>query len=254
MPLNRVVLFCLAVVLALPLWVPARAGETWYVACDDAFPPYNSVVGGKLSGIDVDLVDAIVRRAGAAPRFDAISWGRVRDRLDRNETDLAFQFIPRPERFANYYMVGPFRTGRTVFVVRRGSNVRYEKYEDLTRYVVGTVKGFSYGAPFDTDAGLRKDDAAGDNRQLIRMLVAGRFDIAIGDERTLAHFIRGENVAAQIETLPRAFNDVPRYIAVPRNRPEIAGRLERALSELRETGVLQAILDQWDKGVPSIQR
>ncbi len=225
---------------------PSRA-ETWSIACDDNFAPYNYFEDKQLVGIDVDLVTALVRQAGADPQFEAMSWNRVREKLDHGQIDAAFQFIGLPERFEKYHMIGPYRTGRTVFAVQRNMAVSFERYDDLQRYVIGVVKGFNYGVPFDTDASLRKDNTAGDNRQLLRMLAAGRVTLAIGDERTLGHVIRQERLQDQITFLPRAFNEIERYIAVPRNRPQIAARLETALAALQVTGELNAILQKWDR-------
>lgn len=239
---------CLALLAILFAWhpLPSRA-ETWSIACDDNFAPYNYFEGKQLIGIDVDLVTALVRQAGAEPRFEPMSWNRVREKLEQGQIDAAFQFIGLPERFEKYHMIGPYRTGRTVFAIQRGNPVRFERYDDLQRYVIGVVKGFHYGVPFDTDASLRKDNTAGDNRQLLRMLAAGRVTLAIGDERTLAQVIRQERLESQIAFLPRAFNEVERYVAVPRNRPQIAARLEAALAALQVTGELNAILQKWDR-------
>ena len=231
--------------LLLPA-APARAAEVWTIACDDAFPPYDYMEDGRLVGLDVDLVDAIVREAGAAPRFEPSSWNRVRDRLDRGDVDAAFQFVGQPERFEKYHMIGPFRIGRTVFAAQRGMTVRYDRYEDLRQYLIGTVRGFGYGHPFDSDPALRKDDTAGDTRQLVRMLAAGRVNLAIGDQKALAHAIRQEKLQVMIDILPQSYSEVPRYIAVPRNRPAVAARMSDAVRRLNGNGTLTAIQRRWD--------
>lgn len=234
----------MAALLALP--APSARAETWTIACDDNFAPYNFFEGKALIGIDVELVTALVLQAGAEPRFEAMAWNRVRDKLERGQVDAAFQFVGLPERFEKYHMVGPYRTGRTVFAIQRNTAASFDRYDDLQRYIIGLVNGFSYGVPFDTDPSLRKDSTAGDNRQLLRMLSAGRVTLAIGDERTLLHIIRKEQLQDQITFLPRAFNEIERYIAVPRNRPQIAARLEKALSDLQVNGRLAEILKRWE--------
>lgn len=234
----------MAALLALP--VPSSRAEIWTIACDDNFAPYNFFEGKSLVGIDIDLVTALVRQAGAEPRFEAMAWNRVREKLERGQVDAAFQFVGLPERFQKYHMIGPYRTGRTVFAVQRNTPASFDRYDDLQRYIIGLVNGFSYGVPFDTDPSLRKDATAGDNRQLLRMLAAGRVTLAIGDERTLLHVLRKEQMQDQITFLPRAFNEIERYIAVPRSRPEIAARLELALAALQVNGELNAILQKWN--------
>jgi polar amino acid transport system substrate-binding protein len=236
----------LTALLALLPAAAARAGEVWVVACDDAFPPYDYLEDGRLVGLDVELVEAIVRKAGAEPRFEPSSWNRVRDRLDRGDIEAAFQFVGNPERFEKYHMIGPFRFGRTVFATQRGATVRYDSYEDLRQYLIGTVRGFTYGRPFDTDPAIRKDDTAGDTRQLVRMLAADRVNLVIGDQKALAHAVRQEKLQVQLEFLPRAYDEVARYIAVPRNRPAVAARMTAAVRQLDGDGTLAAIQRRWD--------
>lgn len=237
----------IAIVAALlALASPLSRAETWSIACDDNFAPYNFFEGKTLTGIDIDLVTALVRKAGAEPRFEPLSWNRVREKLDQGQVDAAFQFIGLPERFEKYHMIGPYRTGRTVFVARHDTPASFERYDDLQRHIIGVVKGFHYGVPFDADTALRKDSTAGDNRQLLRMLSAGRVTLAIGDQRTLTHVMRQEKLQHQLTILPRAFNEIERYIAVPRNRPQVAARLELALAALQADGTLNAILQKWD--------
>ncbi len=234
----------MAALLALP--APSARAEIWTIACDDNFAPYNFFEGKALVGIDIELVTALVRQAGAEPRFEPMAWNRVRDKLERGDVDAAFQFVGLPERFQKYHMIGPYRTGRTVFAVQRNTPVSFDRYDDLQRYIIGLVNGFSYGVPFDTDPSLRKDATAGDNRQLLRMLAAGRVDLIIGDREALMHFARNAGLHAQMQVLQPAFSEVPRYIAVPRSKPEIAARLDKALTDLRRNGGLADILRRWE--------
>lgn len=240
-PLRRVILFLALLAVAHPV-----QAQIWTIACDDNFPPYNHFESDRLTGLDVLLVEALVRNAGAIPRFEAQSWNRVRERLDRDEVEAAFQFIGSPERFEKYHMVGPYRSGATVFAVRRGSAIVFENLEDLKGFRIGLVRGFRYGASFDSHEDLNKDSTAGDNGQLVRMLAAGRIELAIGDSRVLQYHLRSKNLDHEIQFLPRAYSEVSRYIAVPRSKPAVAAKLSQSLNELQQSGLLATIIAQWD--------
>lgn len=235
------------ILVAMVMWAaaPVRA-EVWLIACDENFPPYNYAENGRVIGLDAEIVAAIVRQAGAEPRIEPHPWNRVQQMLERGEVDAAFQFVGRADRFDRYFMIGPHRTGSTVFVARRGQTVAYRELEDLHGLRIGVIQGYTYGAAFDESAFLIKDAAAGNYRQLVRMLAAGRVDLVIGDRETLTYFARLENLREQITVLPKPFAKVPRYIAVPRSKPAIADRMEKALAALRRNGGLAAILARWE--------
>lgn len=224
----------------------AATAEVWRIACDDNFPPYNFIENNKVVGLDAEIVAAMVKQAGAAVQFEPQPWSRVQDMLERGEVDAAFQFVGRPDRFEKYFMIGPHRMGHTVFAARSGSSIPVQDVNALRGYRIGAIRGYTYGPAFDTATQLTKDTTAGDNLQLVRMLTAGRVDLIIGDREALTHFARQAGLHAQMQVLQPVLSEVPRYIAVPRNRPAIAARLERALAELRRNGGLMAILQRWE--------
>ncbi|WP_300295239.1 ABC transporter substrate-binding protein [Ferrovibrio sp.] len=227
--------------LLLPL--PAVA-EPWRIVCDENFPPYNFVEQGHVAGLDAEIIAALVQRAGATPQIDPQPWVRVQDLLERGEVDAAFQFVGRADRFEKYFMVGPFRTGQTVFATRPDHTIQWRSLTDLRGYRIGTIRGYTYGAAFDNDASLTREAAAGDYSQLVRMLAAQRVDLIIGDREALSYFARREMLRLDILGPPLA--EVPRYIAVPKTRPDRAERLAGALASLRRDGSLAAILKRWE--------
>lgn len=231
-------------VLALLLLSSPAAAEPWRIVCDENFPPYNFVEQGRVAGLDAEIIEALVRRAGGTPQIEPQPWVRVQDMLERGEVDAAFQFVGRADRFEKYIMVGPFRTGQTVFAARPGHGIRWRDLADLRNYRIGTIRGYTYGTAFDNDATLTKEAAAGDYSQLVRMLAAQRFDLVIGDRETLSYFARRNTLRLDMLSPPLA--EVPRYIAVPRTRADRAERLTGALASLRRDGTLMAILKRWE--------
>lgn len=220
--------------------------ETWRIACDNNFPPYNFIDNGRVVGLDAEIVAAMVKQAGAAVQFEPQPWSRVQDLLERGEVDAAFQFVGRPDRFEKYFMIGPHRIGHTVFAARSGRDIPVQDVNALRDYRIGAIRGYTYGPAFDNAPHLTRDTTAGDNLQLVRMLAAGRVDLIIGDREALTHFARQARLHAQMQVLQPVLSEVPRYIAVPRSRPGIAARLDKALTDLRRNGGLAEILRRWE--------
>lgn len=237
----RRIFWALTVVLALT--GVARA-ESWMVVSEDNFPPYNYNDRDGRIGLDVEIVDAVLRHIGVTPEHKGLPWKRVVNDLDTDQTDIAFQFVGRPDRFESYAMVGPFRTGMTVFMVRADSAITFDRLEDLRGRRVGVVQGFTYTPEFDA-AGFIDKEAAIDNVLNIRKLVGGRIDAVIGDHYTLQHIARVEGVAGKLRMLPKPLSVVPRYIAFPKSRKDKADRFAKGLEDLKADGTIDAILSRW---------
>lgn len=238
------VLRILALLLALAAAAPMAHAETWTVVSEEKFPPYNTTENGKRVGLDVDIVDAVLKRIGVEPEHRGVPWNRVVHELDQNQVDIGFQFIGRADRFEAYNLVGPHRSGLTVFAVPADSPLTFATLEDLRGKTVGVVQGFSYTAEFDAADYIRKD-AAIDNTLNIRKLVNGRLDAVIGDLHTLSYLAKAEGAAGKIKFLPKALSEVPRYIAFPKARKDKADRFAKGLEELKADGTIDAILSRW---------
>lgn len=223
---------------------PAAAAETWTVASEDNFPPYNFSQDGKRTGMDTEIVEAVLTRLGITPDHKAMPWNRVVNDLDHDQVDLAFQFVGKPERFEKYHMIGPHRSGLTVFAVRADSALTFDTLDDLKGQRIGVVNGFSYTPEFD-QADFLKKEAVSDNAQNLRKLAAGRLDAIIGDLHTLSYLAKGEKLDGKLKFLPKALSEVPRYIAFPKPRGDKADRFAKALADLQADGTIAGIVKRW---------
>jgi polar amino acid transport system substrate-binding protein len=111
---------------ATMLSVSPAFGETWTVVSEESFPPYNFVEEGRKTGIDTEIVNAVLKEIGVTSAHQGVPWNRVIAMLDQNQTDLAFQFVGTPERFEHYTLIGPHRVGHTVFATPTGSTLDYK--------------------------------------------------------------------------------------------------------------------------------
>ena len=233
--------------VALILTCTAQARE-WKVVTHWNYPPYNFVnAQQEADGLDTRLVKAVLAHLDLAHTVEFIPWKRVVNMVEKNEVDLAFQFKSTPERRKKYLLIGPLRSGKTVFAVRRDSDIRnYDSLEDLKPYTIGTNLGYSYGHEFDAAAYLTKDNGAKTNGQLIDKLLSRRFDIMIGDYHTLVYFMEKKGVRHHIRFLPKIYKEFPRYVAIPRERPENAGLFDHGLNAIRENGIYGEIMKAWE--------
>jgi len=235
--------------LALLALTHSLAAQPWRVVGDEQFAPYSFVTAEEDTprGLDVELVDAVLREAQVPYEIRLYPWERVKRMLDRGEVQMAFQFAGTPQRQQQYELVGPLRSGSTVFMTTAKTAISdWQTLDDLSPYVIGQVRGYAYEEDFDR-ADLARDTSAQNPRQLVSMLLAGRIDIIVGDHTQLLYFIREQRALEQVRVLPRPLIQMPRFVAFAKGDTERARQFSEALVRLRKSGKLDEIQQRWNQ-------
>jgi polar amino acid transport system substrate-binding protein len=241
---NATMRYLLLALLALS---HSLAAQPWRVVGDEQFAPYSYVTpeSDTPHGLDVELVDAVLREAKVPYEIRLYPWERVKRMLDRGEVQMAFQFAGTPQRQEQYELVGPLRSGSTVFMTTAKTAIKdWQALEDFSPYVIGQVRGYSYEENFDR-ADLARDTSAQNPRQLVSMLLAGRIDIIVGDSVQLQYFVREQRAQEQVRVLPRPLIQMPRFVAFAKGDIERARQFSEALVRLRNAGKLDEIQQRW---------
>jgi polar amino acid transport system substrate-binding protein len=225
----------------------AIQADDWKVVGDEQFAPYSFVTleDDQPRGLDVDLVEAVMQAANIPYNLRLYPWERVKRMLDRKEVAMAFQFAGTPERMQQYELVGPIRTGSTVFMTTGKTAIRdWLTLDDLSPHLIGQVRGYSYQTAFDK-ADLRRDSSAQNPRQLVSMLLAGRIDIIVGDRAQLMYFVREQRAEHEVRVLFKPLVEMPRYVAFAKGDRTRADQFAAALERLRQAGTLETIYRRW---------
>ncbi len=234
--------------LCLLLLIPwALQAEEWNIVGDEQFAPYSFVTldDDQPRGLDVELVEAVMQEAKIPYTLRLYPWERAKRMLNRNAVTMAFQFAGTPERMQQYELVGPIRTGSTVFMTTEKIAIaNWHSLDDLSPYVIGQVRGYAYQADFDK-ADLRRDSSAQNPRQLVSMLLAGRIDIIVGDRNQLMYFVREQRAEQSVRILSKPLVEMPRYVAFAKGDRARADLFAAALERLRQAGTLQTIYQRW---------
>jgi len=234
-------------ICGLLLLMPLAVAEQWRVVGDEQFAPYSFVTAedDRPQGLDVELITAVLEEAGIDYQLRLYPWQRVKRMLARGEAELAFQFAGTPERHAEYRLVGPIRTGSTVFITTTRTAIRdWQSFDDLSPYVIGQVRGYAYDDAFD-HADLARDSTAQNPRQLVSMLLAERIDIIVGDQTQLLYFAREQRAEERLRVLPSPLVQMPRFVAFEKSDQARAERFAAALQRLQERDALAPILQRW---------
>jgi len=171
----------LALTLALLSGAPyaARAQELYVVT--EEYAPYNMVKNGEIVGYSTEVLRAVLKRAGIGYRIELLPWSRAL-RIALYAKDVLIYTIARtPEREDRFHWIGPIASREDhMFRLASRPEVAPTDEASLLDYRVGVVRDAA-----SQELMLRLGFEVGknltilqDNEGLLRLLDAGRIDIA----------------------------------------------------------------------------
>lgn len=144
--------------------------------------PLRYIEEGNVVGIDVDIVDAIMKRLNIEYEVVLLnSSTRLKKLWQDPNVDMILTYSHKEERFRHLtYAKQSHITLGWNFFVRKENFVKidYEKPEDLAGLKVGATLGFAYTSEFweAAEEGIFKLDTVVKNELNLKKLVHGRFD------------------------------------------------------------------------------
>ncbi|WP_426417658.1 substrate-binding periplasmic protein [Aestuariirhabdus sp. LZHN29] len=235
---SALVLCCLAFsVQAAPLQV---AASTW--------PPYVDENADR-RGVAVVIVEQALRRAGFDINMVVDIWPRSLEGTRSGVYDVIAAAWYSDERNKELAFSKPFLDNHLKFVVLKTRGLKYQSLEDLNGKMIGTIRDYAYGEPFDS-AELAIRVPANHAIQNLRRLVLGQVDMVLADEQEALYTIRTllPDQESNLEVLPKAVSTNGLHIAVSRANPrhrEILDGFDVQIEAMRQDGSMQKILDDY---------
>jgi polar amino acid transport system substrate-binding protein len=220
--------------------------EEWKGACETNFPPFNYLDrDGKNIGMDTEIVDLIMKKIGISYTIKNTSWDGVFSLLKNKKIDFAWQFVGTKERRKTFYLIGPFRYGFDVFMVKKSSTIsNWNLLSDFNRQQVGVIKKYSYTREFNQYKGFTKMEF--DNvEDLVSGLVNGKVDVIIGDFYSLNFVSKKYSYGSEIRFLPSSIRKTPRYIAFSKNNKSKSIIFEDALKVIIKSKEFKSIIEKY---------
>lgn len=108
----------------------------------ETYPPYNMVIEGELTGISVELLDAMLSQMGAEQSKSDIKllpWARGYKLLKKKKNHLLFSTYRTPERENEFKWVGPIITVSTDLIALKKKKIIIENLEDVKQYKIAGI-------------------------------------------------------------------------------------------------------------------
>ncbi|GIM46395.1 hypothetical protein DNHGIG_19440 [Collibacillus ludicampi] len=216
------------------------------VAVINDYPPFEYKKDGKLTGFDIDLVNAIAKKENLQVDWKEMKFDGIIPALQAKQVDAAVSAITiRDDRkqvvdFTNPY----FKSGLSI-VVKKDSPI--QKLEDLKGKTIvakqgttGLAKAKELAEKYGAKVKTLQDDTA-----LYLDVESGNSDATINDFPGAAYKIKVDGEKSNLRILGDKLTGEDYGIAVAKGNKELLDKFNQGLKELQDSGEFQKLYDTY---------
>ena len=215
------------------------------VATNPGFVPFEMLdtKSAQLVGFDIDLMDALGKRAGFVPEYRSMDFNGVIPALQAGSVGMAISGISITSQRAEVVSFSDpyFTAGLSILVPV--SNDTVESVAQLKGKKVATQLGTTSVDFIKREIPQAELIPYPDQSQMFMAVMTGAADAAVFDRPTLEYFvsIKGKG---RVKVVGPMYQGEDYGIAMPKGSPWVP-RINRALADMKQEGALQAIVDKW---------
>ncbi|MDF0733895.1 transporter substrate-binding domain-containing protein [Pseudomonas entomophila] len=240
-------LLCVLGLAVTMLATPVMAQQTLRLVADK-WPPFTDS-GLPGNGLATSLVTQALSRAGYASEFEEVPWARALMGVGEGRYDVLINAWYNESRTRLGQFSGAYLTNRIRLLKRQREPFSYTSQADLYPFSIAVVRDYAYSEAFDGDTRLNKV-AVRNFPSAVRMLAAGRVDLAVEDEYVARYHLQSEAAAVReaVDFVERPLGENSLHILVSLKHPEhqrIVERFERAIAAMKADGSYARLLKQY---------
>lgn len=217
------------------------------IGLDDNFPPMGfRNENNEIVGFDIDLAKEVCKKLGMELKLQQISWASKEQELNSESIDCIWNgFAYNEERAKTMTLTESYIKGEMYFVLKNGTEIKSQ--EELKGKKIGVQSGSVQQFDLEnSDFGKEVEILQyGDNLTAFMDLEAGGID-AVFCSSIIGNYIitskEKDYTTIPSENIAKTNGSV---IAFKQGNTELRDKIQNALYELDEEGVLKEISEKW---------
>ncbi|MCR5687125.1 MAG: basic amino acid ABC transporter substrate-binding protein [Lachnospiraceae bacterium] len=240
--ISVVLVLCLAMGLCACASSGSGSSKKLVMATNAAFPPYESVEGNEIVGIDADIAKLIADDLGMELVIEDMAFDSIIAAVQTGKADIAMAGLTITEdRKQNINFSDPYTEAAQVILVKTTSSVQTP--DDL--------EGLSIGVQIGTTGDIYAADIAGATIEryskyfeAVNALLQDKIDAVIVD-REPAKVFESEN--PDLKIIDDEFTVEEYAIGVAKENTELLDNINASLKKLKESGKIDEIIGKYIK-------
>lgn len=218
------------------------AGGAINAVTDATFPPMEYVSNQKMTGFDIELVNAIGAKLGRKVQWTNVDFKGLIPSLVAGRADIAVSAIYiTPERQKVVNFTQPYLAGGLVVLVKDGNN-SINSAADLKGKKVSVQTGTKSVEWLKTHIPQANEIQVEKNEQMFNLVSIGRADAAVTGKPAAFQYAR---TRGGVKVLPEPLTSEEYGIAVRKDETSLVSDMNQALDQLKADGTYQKLVDKW---------
>ncbi|QFU17523.1 glutamine ABC transporter substrate-binding protein [Microvirga thermotolerans] len=220
----------------------AQTPETLRVATDATFMPFEFQENGKLTGFDIELVEALAQKMGKKVEWTSIDFKGLIPGLLAKRFDMAVSAIYiTDERKKVVDFTDPYYPGGLVMLVKK-DNTTIKGPEDLDGKKVSVQVGTKSVAYLQEKFPKVERVEVEKNQEMFNLVEIGRVDAAVTGKPAAKLFAKSR---PGVKVIDKQLTVEEYGMAVRKDLPELTKELNQALAKVKADGTYDKLVQKW---------
>jgi len=195
--------------LILPLFTMTTQARALKLCTHMGFEPYVIQKGKSLSGIDIDIMVAVLRSAKQPADIKAYTWPGLLKALETGACDAGFSLFDTEDRrtYADYIFTVPIHYSTFSIFVKKGREFTFNRVSDSFGMKIAHNRGFAL------TVGLEQAIADGhitrfafdDVKEALNLLEKGKIDAVLDNDARFRYYLKKRKKFGKIRSLSVPF-------------------------------------------------
>ena len=235
---------------AAPAAAPAKV---YVVGTDAAYAPFESQnEKGEIVGFDIEVVQAVAKKAGIDVKFVNTPWEGIFNALGQGDRDMIVSAVTiTAERKGTMDFSDPYFDAQQLIAIKQTSKVT--KFADLKKLKVGVQTGTTGDEAVTkllgkTSAAIKRFEST---PLALKELEAGGVDAVVADNGVVINYV-ANNPGGKFKSIAdKEFVPEQYGIALKKGNTELQAKLNKGLAEIRADGTYDAIFTKYFGAPPA---
>lgn len=216
-----------------------EAGEL-VIATSPDFPPFENLEGGKIVGIEVEIMEIVCQKLGVTPVFEQINFDAVLTGVQTGKYDCGMSGISvTDKRKENTLFTKEYCLAAQCIVVKADSTIASKA--DLAGKTIAVQTGTT-AAEFCSGEGYALSQFEA-NQDAKLSLTQGKVDAWVVDDLTAAEMCKGD---ASVKILSESMTTEPYAFAFAFGSEDLVAEIDKIINELIADGTIKSIFDKYE--------
>lgn len=216
-----------------------EAGEL-VIATSPDFPPFENLEGGKVVGIEVEIMEIVCQKLGVTPVFEQINFDAVLTGVQTGKYDCGMSGISvTDKRKENTLFTKEYCLAAQCIVVKADSTIASKA--DLAGKTIAVQTGTT-AAEFCSGEGYALSQFEA-NQDAKLSLTQGKVDAWVVDDLTAAEMCKGD---ASVKILSESMTTEPYAFAFAFGSEDLVAEIDKIINELIADGTIKSIFDKYE--------